>query len=94
MSLALVKKPPVPPSRRDSLRQRVLECLRATTLNSIVSWDDDAQLGRDGTDLWLLAQLIEEEFEIIITVPQLLDLAMAGPTMGRWLDLVEARAHA
>jgi hypothetical protein len=87
-----------PMPRRDALRPRLLECIRACTLQPILAWDDAACTHGDlhfgGEGLWRLAQVVEDEFEIIVPIPDLLDLALDGPTMGRWLDLIEGRLDA
>lgn len=98
MSLALVTAPPGLPSRRDALRPRVLLCIQAMRPDNLVTWDDDASLltALDGEaqDLLQLCEVVEDEFETVIPPVDVVALALDGPTMGRLLDLVEARTHA
>jgi hypothetical protein len=86
-------------SRRESYRDAVLRALAVIAPRV----PPPSLLRRDDTDLcvacWLggtgllqLAELLEESHGLTLQVAELLDLALAGPTLGRLLDLMEVTA--
>lgn len=63
-----------------------------------ISWGSGTSLVRDlclgGAGILRVGELLEEEHDIIITSAELMDIALAGATVGLLVDLVTAKIMA